>query len=135
MRRRIGISLFALGVSLAMTMKQPRRVRYMTLLVVLAVIGAAFLATNRGILTTIQETDKKINGARITLGSVQNEKLKLDAELSVAGTDAYIENQARTRYGYLKPGELRFVITNPEALYSSGAETPQLQVVQEGDKP
>jgi cell division protein FtsB len=73
--------------------------------------------------------------SRIRLSDVQNEKLKLEAELSVAGTDAYIENEARTRYGYLKPGELRFVITNPEALYSSGEETPQLQVVQEGDKP
>jgi cell division protein FtsB len=116
-------------------MMKLRRVRCMTLFVVLAVVGIAFFATNRGIFATSQETDKKISEARITLNSTQKEKLNLEAELSVADTDAYIENEARTRYGYLKPGELRFVITNPEALYSTEGESPDLQVVQEGDKP
>jgi cell division protein FtsB len=116
-------------------MMKTRRVRYMTLFVVLVVISVAFFATNRGIFTTIQETDKKIIDARLSLSESQKQKLDLEAELSVAGTDAYIENEARTRYGYLKPGELRFVITNPEALYSTGGDTPDLQVVQEGDKP
>ncbi len=116
-------------------MKQPRRIRYTTLFVVLAVIGVTFIATNNHIQSSMQRMAKQESQDRIRLSDVQNEKLKLEAELSVAGTDSYIENQARTRYGYLKPGELRFVITNPEALYSSGAETPRLEVVQEGDKP
>ncbi len=112
-----------------------RRVRYMTLLVVLAAVGIAFAATNNHIQSSIQNMSKQESRERIRLGEVQNEKLKLETEISIADTDAYIENEARTRYGYLKPGELRFVITNPEALYGSGEEAPQLQVVEEGDKP
>ena len=114
-------------------MMKPRRIRYMTLFVVLAVIGATFAAANIPVPSQLQQMAKLESQYRIQLSELQNEKLKLEAELSVAGTDAYIENQARTRYGYLKPGELRFVITNPEALYTSGVD-PQLQVVQEGDK-
>ena len=114
-------------------MMKPRRIRYMTLFVVLAVIGATFAAANIPVPSQLQQMAKLESQYRIQLSEIQNEKLKLEAELSVAGTDAYIENQARTRYGYLKPGELRFVITNPEALYTSGVD-PQLQVVQEGDK-
>jgi cell division protein FtsB len=116
-------------------MMKPRRVRYITLFVVLAAVGITFAAANSHIQSSILNIAKQESQRRIQLSEVQSEKLKLEAELSVAGTDAYIENEARTRYGYLKPGELRFVITNPEALYSTGGETPDLQVVQEGDKP
>lgn len=116
-------------------MIKPRRIRYMTLFVVLAVVGISFVAANNHIQSSVLNMAKQESQSRIQLSSIQNEKLKLEAELSVAGTDAYIENEARTRYGYLKPGELRFVITNPEVLYSTGGETPNLQVVQEGDKP
>lgn len=114
-------------------MTKPRRVRYLTLFVVLAVIGAAFAAANLPIPAQLKQAAQLESQYRIQLSELQNEKLRLEAELEAAGTDAYIENQARTRYGYLKPGELRFVITNPEALYTSGMD-PQLQVVQEGDK-
>ena len=116
-------------------MLKPRRVRYLTLLVVLAVVGIAFTTANNHIQSSIQSMTRQESQERIRLAGLQNEKLNLAAELNVADTDAYIENQARTRYGYLKPGELRFVITNPEALYSSGETAVQLQVAQEGDKP
>lgn len=116
-------------------MKQRRRVQYLTLFLAVAVIGIAFWILNNNINTTLQKTVKDGDRARIELAQEQDKTLKLETELSIADTDAYIENQARTRFGYLKPGEIRFVITNPEALYSDSGEVPQLQVVQEGDKP
>jgi cell division protein FtsB len=119
-----------------LAMKQPRRrMRYLTLLVLLALIGVAFSMGNHKIQATTQNLAKEEDQSRLELAALQNEKQDLETELSAAGTDAYIENEARTRYGYLKPGELRFVITNPEALYGDGAQEPQLQVVGEGDKP
>ena len=116
-------------------MNKPRRVRVLTLFIALAVVGILFAITNNGIQASILRMTKQESQDQLRLTSLQSEKLKLEAELSAAGTDAYIENQARTRYGYLKPGELRFVITNPEALYSIGGEAPVLEVVQVGDKP
>ena len=118
-----------------MTMKQPRRVQYLTLFLVLAVVGIAFLVLNNNINAMHQKAVKDADQARVEAAAEQDKGLKLEAELSISGTDAYIMNQARTRFGYLKPGEIRFVITNPEALYSNNGQVPQLQVVSEGDKP
>ena len=119
-----------------LTMKQPRRrMGYLTLLVLLALVGVAFSVGNHRIQATTQRLAKEEDQSRLELAALKNQKQDLETELSAAGTDAYIENQARTRYGYLKPGELRFVITNPETLYADGAEVPQLQLLNEGDKP
>ena len=51
---------------------------------------------------------------------------------SIAETDDYIIAKARQLYGYMMPGEMRFVIKNPEALY--GGQTIEMYVV-EGDQP
>lgn len=40
----------------------------------------------------------------------------LEAKVRVAQTDQFIASEARTKYGYLFPGEIRFVVLNPEAL-------------------
>jgi len=34
----------------------------------------------------------------------------------LAASDNFIANEARTKYGYIFPGEIRFVVTNPEVL-------------------
>ena len=47
---------------------------------------------------------------------------KLKDQLQRAESDAYIANIARTEYGYIAPGEIRFVITNPSVLW--GEEGP-----------
>lgn len=117
-------------------MKQPRRrMGYLTLLVLLAAVGIAFAVGNHKIQGTVQKLAKEEDQSRLELAALKNEKQDLETELSAAGTDAYIENQARTRFGYLKPGELRFVITNPETLYGDGTQAPQLQLLGDGDKP
>ena len=51
-----------------------------------------------------------------TLTRLQNEQVNLSSELAQVGTSSYIENRARTDYAFLKPGELRFEIVNPECL-------------------
>ena len=40
-------------------------------------------------------------------------------------TDSYIMEKARSLYGYLMPGEIRFVVVNPDSLY----DTPEAVVV------
>lgn len=51
-----------------------------------------------------------------TLTRLQNDQIALSGELAEVGTNSYIENRARTDYSFLKPGELRFEIVNPECL-------------------
>jgi len=56
------------------------------------------------------------------LNQAKKDKQDVELEISQAGTDAYIENKARTQYGFLKPGEIRFEITNPEVLFEGTVE-------------
>ncbi len=116
-------------------MKKPRRVSWPVLLAVLTVIGILFAVKNGSIRDSIAQMSKEESQSRVQLSSEQRVTMNLESELAMSGTDEYIENQARTRFGYLKPGELRFVITNPEALYGSVAEVPILTVVAQGAEP
>ena len=60
------------------------------------------------------------NSLRVRVFELEKEAKDLEEKLRLSQTNAFIENEARTRYGYLKPGEVRFVIANPEALYDKG---------------
>lgn len=51
-----------------------------------------------------------------TLTRLQNDQVNLSNELAQVGSTSYIEARARTDYSFLKPGELRFEIVNPDCL-------------------
>lgn len=69
--------------------------------------------------STISELDAAYGDAKVRLSELENMQEDLKDTLETVGTDAFIENQARTMYGYMMPDEIRFVITNPETLYGS----------------
>ena len=53
-----------------------------------------------------------------SLSRKEEELQTLKAELRDVGSMGYIETRARAELSYLKPGEVRFEITNPELLDS-----------------
>ena len=56
----------------------------------------------------------------------------LTVELQQVGSSSYIENVARQYYSFLKPGELRFEISNPEDL--NGYTYEEMQILQQERK-
>ena len=44
------------------------------------------------------------------------------------GTDSYVENEAREKYGYIQEGEICFEFTNPEVLNNYTREEWQIIV-------
>ncbi len=91
----------------------------------LACMLAAFLWSSSQLTGSIQNVEEKYNQTRVKLTQLQNEQTGLKETLEMVDTEAFIENQARTMYGYMRPDEIRFVITNPEVLYGSeGAPAP-----------
>ncbi len=54
----------------------------------------------------------------------------LNLELKQVGSNSYIENAARKYYSYLKPGELRFEISNPDCLKGYTEQEMQLRVAE-----
>ena len=96
-----------------------KRVRVWPVCVVVACLLAVFLWFNGQLSQELKATDQASNERRVRLSRVQSEQTELKEKLELVGTEAYIENQARTVYGYMRPEESRFVITNPEVLYGT----------------
>ncbi len=87
--------------------------------ILLAGLLIAFLWSGSKVSSGISQVEQQYDQSRMKLTQLQNEQAGLKETLEMAGTEAFIENQARTLYGYMKPDEIRFVITNPEALYGT----------------
>lgn len=106
----------------------PKRVRLLT------VIVFAFIIVVSGLLIAGQyDRDiENLNDLRyqVRLDQIEAERRqsRLQAELSAADTDEYIIRTARELYGYLMPGEIRFVVTNTDALY----DEPEARVIEVG---
>ncbi|MBQ8653823.1 MAG: septum formation initiator family protein [Clostridia bacterium] len=62
-----------------------------------------------------------------TLTRLQNDQIALTGQIKQIGTSSYIEARAREDYAFLKPGELRFEIVNPEVL--EGYTRDELQIL------
>lgn len=110
--------------------KQPKRVGYGWLFAVLALVMGVYIVASNHISGQKELLISQESAARVTLSRLETERAALEREIALAGTDAYIENLARTQYGFLKPGEIRFEITNPEVLYETAGKA-QIQVIEE----
>lgn len=89
------------------------------LIAVCACVAVVFFWYNGTLSDSIQELDSAYNDAKVRLTEMQGQQAELESMVDTVGTDAFIENQARTMYGYIMPDEIRFVIDNPEALYGT----------------
>ncbi len=91
---------------------------WLVLMIVLILVGYMFFSNKMNL--QLAQLAKEENGLRSRVFELEKEAKDLEEKLRLSQTNAFIENEARTRYGYLKPGEVRFVITNPEILHSDG---------------
>ncbi|MEA5014455.1 MAG: septum formation initiator family protein [Candidatus Limiplasma sp.] len=96
-----------------------RSIRIWPVLAILACMLVAFLWSSSQVTGAINQLEDKYSQSRVKLTQLENEQVGLKETLDLVGTEAFIENRARTMYGYMKPDEIRFVITNPEVLYGS----------------
>lgn len=95
----------------------PVRVKIVAVATIIVVItvGFAFLFFQKN--GAMKKLDEQYFEALSYHQYLEKEKSTLRETLDAMGTDAFIENLARTVYGYMKADEIRFVITNPEELY------------------
>ena len=87
------------------------------LIAVSACILAVFFWYSGNLSQTVAELNDTYESSSLRLAALKDQRTELKNTLDTVGTDAFIENQARTLYGYMMPDELHFVITNKEALY------------------
>lgn len=101
-----------------------RGYRLFTVLVVAFVIVACGLIVLRSYDDQITVLEDTVKEKEVALRQVQSEQSELEAEIRSKDTNGYIIDKARS-LGYLMPGEIRFVVANPEVLY----DVPTAEIV------
>ena len=91
------------------------------------IAACGMIAMNRldGDIAVLQDVAKETRIRQLQLDAQKSDMIQ---EINNMDSDSYIIEKARSLYGYLMPGEIRFVVTNPESLY----DTPEAMVVEEG---
>ena len=90
---------------------------------VVCVLIAFFVYSNK-LSDEIETLQSMLEQEKIKLAEMRSENADLEAELNNAGTEAFVENQARDLYGYMMPDEIRFVLSNPQPENSDTSEIP-----------
>jgi cell division protein FtsB len=76
------------------------------------VLGAAFL-TQVVPYRQIVDSQRQVNEARATLAALEAENALLQADVVALDTEAEIEKLAREKLGYVRPGEVAYVVLDP----------------------
>ena len=75
-------------------------------------MGAAFL-TQVVPTRQILDSHRTVNAARAQLAQLEGDNVLLQADVVALGTDAEIEKLAREKLGYVRPGEIAYVVLDP----------------------
>ncbi len=107
-----------------------RRARRVPLVMVCAAVFVV-LATgsmlNRRAERQVQDAQAQLANARYEMEMLQKRRDELKNQLDQAATDDFIATEARTKYGYLADGEIRFIVTNPSVLWGPEGPPPEFQ--------
>lgn len=94
-----------------------QQVSGLVLVTVLCMLAALFTVINAGLNRDLGQLREMAQEGGRLVAEKERQVNNLKNQLALAGTDEFIANEARTRYGYLADGEIRFVVTNPEVLW------------------
>lgn len=103
--------------------------RWRYLVIALLILLLAFAFAMHGIQrdrAAILDQQTQVNRELLLAQEAYN---ALSSELQQVGSSSYIENVARQYYAFLKPGELRFEISNPEDL--NGYTEEEMKILQQ----
>ena len=105
----------------------PKRITLSYVLVIAFVITAAGLMAINRLDQDIVVLENTARETRLEQLALETENGNMKQEIAIKDTDSYIRKMARKDNKYLMPGEIRFVVVNPEALYAPG-EMPGLEI-------
>lgn len=107
--------------------RRGRRVPLVAVIAAVFVIVAMGSMMNKKLDAEIREKEAQLANARFELEMQNKKRDELKSMLDLAATDEFIATEARTKYGFLAEGEIRFVITNPYVLWGPEGPPPEFQ--------
>lgn len=75
-----------------------------------------FVVALSGVLASRRAMEEQYQQQQQRIVVMEQEVAALRSELDRVGTDGYVENEARTRYDYVRNGEIRFEFSDPGML-------------------
>ena len=97
-----------------------KRIRLLYVIVIAFVIVAGGLMTLNRLDQEIAVLEDTARETRLKQLALETENGNMKQEIAVKDTESYIRKMARKNNRFLMPGETRFVVVNPEALYAPG---------------
>ena len=115
-----------------------KRIRLFYVVVIAFVIIAAGLMTINRLDQEIAVLEDTARETRLRQLSLEAETSAMKQEIAIKDSESYIRKMARKDNRFLMPGEIRFVVVNPEALYAPGEmpgdeNEPALVIETEGE--
>ena len=104
-----------------------KRIKLLYVVVIAFVIVAGGLMTLNRLDQEIAVLEDTARETRLRQLALETENGNMKQEIAVKDTESYIRKMARKDNRFLMPGEIRFVVVNPEALYAPG-EMPGLEI-------
>ncbi len=86
-------------------------------------VGAAFL-TQLVPYQQILDSQRQVDAARARLAELEDENIRLQADVDALQTDAEVEKLAREKLGYVRPGERAYVVLDPPDAETSPVPEP-----------
>lgn len=99
-------------------MKRLRRPWVLVATLLILLLGLAFL-TQVVPYRQIIEANQNVADARARLAALEEENSELGADVEALETDTEIEKLAREKLGYVRPGEVAYVVLDPPDLPES----------------
>lgn len=112
---------------------QAKEMRWTKLALICVAALAAFFVAVQQINGHVEELQAQKETLTSQLSTLMRQQESLSEEISQVGTESYIVDRARSDYQYVNPGELRFEIVNPGALYDE--HTAEAGTVQQAEEP
>ena len=97
-----------------------KRIKLFYVVVIAFVIVAGGLMTMNRLDQEIAVLEDTARETRLRQLALETENGNMKQEIAVKDTESYIRKMARKNNRFLMPGETRFVVVNPEALYAPG---------------
>lgn len=102
-------------------------IRWRAMVLICAVVLIGFAWAFWGNYQDVRAAEARQAALQQSITRLQAEQNNLTRELEQVGSVGYLENRAREDYAFIKPGELRFEVINPDDL--KGYTKEELQIV------
>jgi cell division protein FtsB len=94
--------------------RRGRRSRFGSLFFIVVLIALGLVATGVLPVRDYLERENEVNAAQVRLDELQSDNAELAADVDALFSEQEVERIAREQYGFVRPGEIGYVVLTPD---------------------